>query len=335
MDPWTYAPVAPTRPASPLPLTPVDYHQLLRGPRYRWWRPLLSLLLVVALGGAGVVAITLVGTGVDQLEVPILGTYDDEMSPLTMLVTDLALAALIPAAGLAVWIAHRVRPRFVSSVVGGVRWRWLARCVLVVLPVWVVYMVVGLLVDPPASGRPTGWVLLLIFAVAITPFQAAGEEYLFRGWLVQNVGSLFRRRILGLVVSTVASAALFSLAHGSLDIWVILNISTLAVAACLTNWRTGGLEAGIAMHLVNNVTVGVATITVGGYADSFVSENTTGTPVEVAVGVVVHVIAVALILWQARRSRVQRRYEPAAVLEVPEPAYTLALDRPIWTAPLG
>ena len=242
---------------------------------------------------------------------------------------------LVILTGLAIWTAHRIRPRFVSSVAGGIRWRWLARCVLVTVPLWAVYMVVGVLGDPPATGRPAQWVLLLVMAVVLTPFQAAGEEYLFRGWLVQNVGALFRARIVGLVVSTVCSAALFSLAHGSFDVWVILNISTLAVAACLTNWRTGGLEAGIAMHLVNNVAVGVVTITVGGYADSFVSTETTGTLIEFGVGVGVHAIAVALILWQGRRIRVQRQFQPSVAVEAERPAYVLADDRPIWTAPLG
>ena len=186
------------------------------------------------------------------------------------------LAGLIPVAAGAVAIAHRVRPRWVSSVRGGVRWRWLARCSLVVAPVWVVYLGLGFLLDPIEPGRPAHWVLLLVMALLVTPFQAAGEEFLFRGWLVQNLGGYFARPVAGLVVSTVVSAALFGLAHGSPDPWVLLSIATLAVAACLANWRTGGLEAGIAMHAVNNVGVGIVTITYGGYAESFVSETTTG-----------------------------------------------------------
>lgn len=329
-----YATLVPV-PPGPLPATPVEYHQLLRGPRLRWWRPLLSLLLVIGIGGALLLGVFAVGGTLELAGVRGLGSFDDDLSPLTMLAADLSLAALIPAAGLATWIAHRIRPRFVSSVVGGIRWRWLGRCVLVTLPVWAAYMALGLVVDPPVSGRPTQWVLLLVMAVVLTPFQAAGEEYLFRGWLVQNVGSLFRRRVVGLVVSTVSSAVLFSLAHGSLDFWVILNISVLAVAACLANWRTGGLEAGIAMHLVNNVSVGVVTITVGGYADSFVDTGTTGSPVEVGMALVVNAIAVALILWQGRCSQVQWRFQPPLPAIGGPSAYVLANDRPTWNAPLG
>ncbi|HEY5822234.1 MAG TPA: CPBP family intramembrane glutamic endopeptidase [Propionibacteriaceae bacterium] len=332
---------------SPLPQTAVPYHQLLRGPRRRWWKPMLSLLVVVGLGGTLLILISGAGELVDGLGLTALGEVSEDLSPLSMLTLDLMLASLIVVAGLATWIVHRIRPRYVSSVSGGIRWRWLARCLMIITPVWVLYMLIGTLTDPPASGRPDQWILLLAMAVLITPFQAAGEEYLFRGWLVQNVSAYFAHPAIGLTASTMVSAALFSLAHGSFDPWVIANISTLAVAACLTNWRTGGLEAGIAMHVVNNVAVGVVTITIGGYADSFVSEATTGTAVEVAIGLVVHAIAVALILWQARRTGVQRLYRPTAIPEVarapentnppapPAGVYVLANDRPIWTAPLG
>ena len=292
----------------------MPYHQLLRGPRWRWWRPLVSLAVLVGLLVVLLVVVLRAFEGIDAL-LPDrwAGTLDDDLSPVSTLELDLVLAGLIPVAAVAVAIAHRVRPRWVASVRGGLRWRWLARCSLVVAPVWVVYLGLGFLLDPIEPGRPAHWVLLLVMALLVTPFQAAGEELLFRGWLVQNVGGYFARPVAGLVVSTVVSAALFGLAHGSPDPWVLLSIATLAVAACLANWRTGGLEAGIAMHAVNNVGVGIVTITYGGYAESFVSETTTGSPWDFFPGVVVHALAVALILWQARRLRVDRTTRPVPV----------------------
>ncbi len=313
-DPWTSAPVAAPQGRG----RPLDYHQLLRGPRARWWKPPLSLVLVLALIGLSLIVVFAAGDLADAaLNGRPLGSAFDEgldldgTAVLPELVLDLSLAALIPASVLATWVVHRVRPGFLSSVTGRLRWRWLVRCVLVLLPLWVVYLAATFLLDPPALGRPQQWVALLVLAVVVTPLQAAGEEYFFRGWLVQNVGVWFGNRVLGWVVSTVCSAALFALAHGSLDPWVLLDIGALAVAACYLNWRTGGLETGIALHVVNNVTVGIITITVGGYADSFVDTTTTGTPLTLAQSLLVLGIAIALLLWQLRRHPLQRTSLPA------------------------
>jgi membrane protease YdiL (CAAX protease family) len=302
------------REAAALPTVPVAYHQVLRGPRWRWWRPLVSLAALVGLLLVLFVGVFSAFDGLDALLPDArFGSLADDLSPISNLELDLVLAGLVPVAAGAVTVAHRVRPRWVFSVQDGLRWRWLGRCALVVAPVWVVYLGLGLVVDPVEPGRPEHWVLLLVMAFVVTPFQAAGEELLFRGWLVQNVGSCFIRPVPGLVVSTVLSAALFALAHGSLDPWVLLSIATLAVAASLAGWRTGGLEAGIAMHAVNNVGVGIVTLSYGGYADSFVSETTTGSAWDFFPGLVVHAVAVGLVLWQARRLGVERLTRPRTV----------------------
>ena len=47
--------------------------------------------------------------------------------------------------------------------------------------------------------------------------------------------------------TAVLSAATFSLAHGSLDPWILLDLAAFAVAAVLLTWRTGGLEAAVAL----------------------------------------------------------------------------------------
>ena len=251
--------------------------------------------------------------------VPDLGGYVasasnlENLGPPGFLYLNLALAALIPAAGLSIWIAHRIRPRYLSSVAGGLRWRWLLRCVLVTLPVWLIYTALGFLADPPpASARPEHWVLLLIFVVLLTPFQSAGEEYLFRGWIMQNIGSYFARPLVGLIVSLTVSTVAFSAAHLSPDPWIFGTLGCLAVASGIAAWRTGGLEAGIVMHAVNNVLVFFVVIIFGGFEESFVGTDTTGTPTMLITAVVAHGIVLALILWQAKRQGIDPLLPAAA-----------------------
>ena len=46
-----------------------------------------------------------------------------------------------------------------------------------------------------SSERPSTWLWLIGLTLLTTPLQAAGEEYLFRGWVMQWVGSFVPSRI--------------------------------------------------------------------------------------------------------------------------------------------
>jgi membrane protease YdiL (CAAX protease family) len=187
----------------------------------------------------------------------------------------------------------------------------LLRCVAVVVPVWVAYLGLSLLLDPTRGARPAHWGLLLVMVLVLTPLQAAGEEYLFRGWILQNVGSWFRHPMTGLVVGLAISVTSFAAAHGSPDIWILGSLGIFALTAGLATWRTGGLEAGIAIHAVNNIGVFFGVILAGGWQEAFVGANSHSTPLVFGVDLAVHAVALTLILWQARRTGLERRYLPS------------------------
>jgi uncharacterized protein len=310
-------PVPAPAPLSALPTEPRPYHQMLRGPLFRWWKPVLTLLLAVALYiplvVLSLVPLVVVGVASGASDLGLLGFDVKNLSPTAFVVVNLSLIALILVSGLSIWIVHQIRPRYLSSVAGGIRWRWLARCALIVLPLWLAYLALGLLVVPPDSARPAQWLPLLIIVLTMTPFQAAGEEYLFRGWLMQNIGAYFSRPILGLVVSVAVSAVAFSAAHGSRDPWIFGSIGCMAIAAGVAAYRTGGLEAAIAMHAVNNVLAIGAVLMFGGWDEAFVGADTQGTPAVLVLAILVHGGALALILWQARRHGIQSHYQPQVV----------------------
>jgi uncharacterized protein len=183
---------------------------------------------------------------------------------------------------------------------------------LLTLPVWLAYIGLSIFVEAPQGPRPDHWMLLLVMVFALTPFQAAAEEYLFRGWILQNVGSWFARPILGLVVSITVSTVAFAAAHLSPDPWIIGSLACLSVASGVAAWRTGGLEAGIAMHTVNNVTAFTVVILFGGWEQAFITPTTDASPAVFVLALIVHGSALALILWQAKRKGIQRRFQPSA-----------------------
>ncbi|HHU09626.1 MAG TPA: CPBP family intramembrane metalloprotease, partial [Intrasporangiaceae bacterium] len=308
-------PPAPVKPPA-LPAEPTEYHLLLRGPRRAWWRPLVSLLIVLA-GFIVASLVLLVGMTIGWLLMgEDLGEFADLSldgnNPVTFAGQNLFLAALIPITGLATWVAHGVRPGFLSSVVGRFRWGWFGWCLLVIVPLWIGYIIIGGLIvgDSGAAeatgSRPPTWLPLLILTLLTTPLQSAGEEYLFRGWLMQQVGAYVKNTYAALVIAIVLSVVLFGLAHSSLDPWVLIELGAIATAAVLLTWRTGGLEAAVVLHLVNNVIVLSAAILTTGLSDTFITPETTSTPVAALTTIVANALVTAAVFWLARKRGVAR-----------------------------
>ncbi|MDQ1627390.1 MAG: protease family protein [Actinomycetota bacterium] len=247
------------------------YPQLPRTARWRWWRPLLGLLicaLTVVVLATAVVLLTLavsalIGGPADPREDASL-TAD---RPLGLLANNLVIATLVPASMLAVWAGHGQRPGYLASVTSRPRSRLFGQLLVVALVLVVVFVGLSLLippvglgsVDPPAAGTLAG--LLAVIALS-TPLQSAAEEIGFRGYLTQAVASWFARPVVGAVVAAAVSALAFAFAHGAQDPALFVDRCAFGLVASWLTWRTGGLEAAIALHVANNlVSLGLTAVT--------------------------------------------------------------------------
>ena len=255
------------------------YHRLARTPKHVWWRPIAGTLL---LGLFGIFAMTLIVTGWVIVHQLVAGGFpaptgaDVFPSDTENLALSLALlAVLTPIVGLAAWLVQR-RPFWsVASVLNRIRWRWLLWCCLPALGYVGLSYLMGLLVDavlPPqdAIGDEGGaWIGFGAFVVpalvilVLVPLQSTAEEFVFRGWLIQAVGAygpdtadgkapwlrkLFRSPWPGIVVG----GAAFVLGHGYTG-WAMADVFLFAVTVGWLAVRTGGLEAAIALHVLNNL----------------------------------------------------------------------------------
>ncbi|WP_215814723.1 CPBP family intramembrane glutamic endopeptidase [Pimelobacter sp. 30-1] len=242
--------------------TPPDalpYHRLgLRSARPRWWRPIAVLALAVVLFVAGAILLTgplvLLGEAVPDLQ----GRIDDvlgdgDMSdPLAATYLLVAVALMLPAALLAIRLVGRRPVGTLSSVTGRLRWGLLARC----LGAAVVLMVSAMLVtttiddawgDAAVGGRTLAFVAL---ALLVVPVQATAEEYVFRGLLMQTVGTWLRHPAFAIVLPV----ALFTLGH-DYDALGLVDVTVFGLAAGWLTWRTGGLEAAIGLHVATNAAI--------------------------------------------------------------------------------
>ncbi|AQP44742.1 CPBP family intramembrane glutamic endopeptidase [Tessaracoccus flavus] len=163
----------------------------------------------------------------------------------------LALALLIPVSILIVRYIHGVRPRWLFSVQPGLRWRYLAIMLVVAAlalngVLWLSFLAKG---APVFHGGQDGWLTFLLVVAVTSPLQTAAEEVFFRGYLLQAIGSASGRTWVGVV----GSAVLFALLHGVQNPALFAHRLAFGLIAGALVVVTGGLEAGIAAHVVNNI----------------------------------------------------------------------------------
>lgn len=290
-------------------LTPY-WRQARENPAYRWWRlPLAGIVATVfffVASTAVVLACWLAAPGPVGAFLDRPDTEFNVRSDPAILVMGLgSVAVMLPCLMLAVLITGPRRLGHLSSVYGRIRWGWLLRTLVVALILWVGSILFLTLVLDPTPVRPPGERLLTGIAIvlALTPFQAAAEEYVFRGYLMQLVGSWARWAWVPVLVSV----PLFALAHGY-SVWGTVDVAIFGLTAAILVVRTGGLEAGISAHIANNCTLAVLE------AFGLVNTSDSGTgPTDVLPSVVMSAAFILIIEWMFRRSGQFRGRRRAAV----------------------
>ena len=245
-----------------------EYHELHRVGRSGVWRSVVgSLLLIVLvfglipLVGGGIAIVVLMAGGKSASEAATVLDLTQEVTPTALALVNIVLASAIPMAWLVSRTLHGLKPRWLASVAPRIRWKYLLACLGLSVVALVASLIVAVLLPTAAGGEPVGELNeftrrtrdFLIVILLLTPFQAAGEEYLFRGYLTQAFGSLVRARRAAQVLAVVGPALIFALFHGfSQAPPVFFDRFAFGLVAGILVLRTGGLEASIAMHVLNN-----------------------------------------------------------------------------------
>jgi hypothetical protein len=303
---------------------PQEHHRLLRTARARAWMPIVGTVffIVAYLLTAGVLSLPFVFGA-------LAAGYDDGLypfdSPIFLLFNNLLLAVLIPVAMLTVWLVHRERPGWLSSVVRRFRWRLVWPMVgLALAAQFVTYLVTAVFADldevtEPLPQTPDLSTVLAFLAIIFltTPLQAAAEEYAFRGYLSQAVGYFAKSWLIPAIIT----GLLFAAAHGSQDLAAFVDRFAFGMLASFVTWRSGGLEAASVYHAANNVVI----LALGAFVGNPLPDPGVQTSIPwslVAFDILGMVIFGLLIHWYVRRSDLQRTSVPlpAPAPPVPPPA---------------
>jgi membrane protease YdiL (CAAX protease family) len=314
---------------------------MLRTWTYRWWRPVLGLVLL----GVGfilvlplltlpilIVGVLIQGGKEDFLDQFLQAGTLEKLTPAGLLYLNVTLASLILLTWGLVRFLHNLRPRWLASVMPKLRWKFLFACLGLALVALIAQIAVSVVVPAgdstePLKANPVNGttIAMLLIVLLTTPLQSAGEEYAFRGYMLQALGSLFRRRWVTLLVT----ATLFAVAHGLQNPPLFFDRFAFGFIAAWLVIRTGGLEAGIALHVLNNyLAFGTAIL----FGDVSATLNVTEVSWwNIPVTVVQSLVYVALVLWLARKMGLRNTTQPplpappaappgSALPPVPEPA---------------
>lgn len=306
------------------------YHRLARSaPNYRWWKALVTGAIALAFYVVLSLVLTVVFVVIAALDPDGFGVHFDNLVnggvidnsvPLILVFSLGSVALMLPAIILARLIMGPRPLGLISSVEGRLRWRWMLRLVVPALIAFGASFVLYLLVLPPLFGEPilppvigpTTWVMLGL-VLLLVPLQATAEEYVFRGYLMQTLGGWLKHPAWAILIPV----PLFMAGH-IYDIWGLLDVGVFALFAGWITWRTGGLEAAIVAHVINNAAI----FSVGafGLVDVNASE---GSPL----GVLVTALTLGFYSWFVLRMSAKHgiyRVREAAPAVVPAVAFAEA-----------
>ncbi len=165
---------------------PVSFLHAMRARDWRWWRPLLGLLLVTvvyAVAATVVVLVAVVTGAFPDLQ------FLDLVDPGVLLITNMSLIVAIPIVWLAWVAAHGMKPGWSSSVLARLRWRLFLPYTLLSLPTLgagiLLSLLFGFLLEGgDVTGPSSSYVGRVLVVVVTTPLPderwsrrgAAGQE---------------------------------------------------------------------------------------------------------------------------------------------------------------
>lgn len=244
----------------------LPYHRLSHvNPRARWFTPVLEGLLIA---GIYFVLLLIVSFALLAFAVMLRVPYDylSDLqriyanvfkTPLVFVALLITIIPVIPAIFIARLITNFKPLGLIHSIAGRMRWSYLGVFLGFGFLIFGLYNVGNLVlagslttqnsVHPLNSGM--FW-LYIVLILLIVPFQCYAEELLFRGYLMQTVGRWLKNPVWAIIIP----APIFMVLHGY-GLWGLLSVLTMALIAGFLCWYTGGLEAGIGLHIANNVSI--------------------------------------------------------------------------------
>ena len=276
---------------------------------HRWYSPLLVLALAAVFYGAGVliqfagffiwVLLYVEGVGGSGGDFDAFADSMVDFNTLTGLTNGMVSVILMwPAVELATRIVYRRWFWSMISIGRGLRWSLLGRYVLLGLPVWTIATLVMVVLSPGAMGvlvSGLAWsphvAALLVAVLVLVPFQAAAAEVVFRGLAMNVIGSWLRHPAWAVLIPV----PFFVFGH-LYDVPGLIDVGIFAIIVGTLTLFTGGLEVGMAFHIVNNIfALGLGVLS---GADL---NATSGPTIETLISIAAPIVFAGIVILDVRR----------------------------------
>ncbi|MCR2816609.1 CPBP family intramembrane glutamic endopeptidase [Microbacterium jiangjiandongii] len=280
------------------PAPGVEYHRVLAGDQRRIGRGILAIVLLM--GGMFLFSI-LFPVIAAMVQGPVSPDDGVVYTPLLHAAGMFAVALLTPWSMLIQRWLYGVKGASLHSVFSRFRFDIFGRALVVIVPAWTVITVALYWAPlPETTWSHTDILWFLLATLLLTPLQAAGEEYGFRGLIFRVAGGWARGARAGLVVGIVVSSVLFAIAHLSTDMWLNAWYLVFAVGVALITWRTGGIEIAVVLHAgFNTLNLLFDAAFRVDFADAYERSAGVGSPITMLPAVVI-VIGV-IVVWVRTR----------------------------------
>lgn len=221
---------------------------------YRWYKPILVFIIsfiITLILGALIVAVFYLIMGPDFIISIFKGGAESLNTSMNIFFTDLIIIAFIPSLYLASKIVKDRSFSSYSSSRGGWNFRLYFKALIIPVILYIIYLGAESLILGSEGTSHFSIAFLAVLLISV-PLQCIAEEYIFRGIIMQTLGSWIGIPLIAIVIQ----AIIFTLGHGY-DALGLLETLVLGIAYGFFAWKTNGIEISSALHTANNFSLGL------------------------------------------------------------------------------
>lgn len=242
------------------------YLDIARQGKNSWWRYLLGTILILAFWlivgsiASGILLTVLIANqGLNSLELtqqieaslrkPSLQTY---------LIINIQFIFFLLGIFLSMKWLHQRRFLTLVGADAKIRWQRFFQGFAVWFLIQSILLAINFILEPDNLElvfKPVQWLMLLAFALILTPIQTSTEEFFFRGYILQGLGLITKQPLILMMINGV----LFMLPHLANPevqrgfLWMALYYFAFGVFCTLLTLKDNRLELALGTHAANNL----------------------------------------------------------------------------------